>query len=46
LPVSILGKRLAIFEAAMGSIYMAVIIAMIVGRYMSMQYKQDSESET
>jgi hypothetical protein len=46
LPVSILGKRLAIFEAAMGSIYMAVIIAMIVGRYMSMQYKQDSEGET
>jgi hypothetical protein len=30
----------------MGSIYMAVIIAMIVGRYMSMQVEQDSESET
>jgi voltage-gated potassium channel Kch len=45
LPLSILGKRLAIFEAAMGSIYMAVIIAMIVGRYMSMQLEQDPESE-
>ena len=44
-PLSVFGKRLAIFEAAMGSIYMAVIIAMIVGRYMVMQLKQDSESE-
>lgn len=45
-PLSVLGRRLAVFEAAMGSIYMAVIIAMIVGRYMSMQVEQDSESET
>ena len=45
-PLSILAKRFAIFEAAMGSIYMAVIIAMIVGKYMSMQVEQDSESET
>jgi hypothetical protein len=45
-PLSILGKRIAVFEAAMGSIYMAVIIAMIVGRYMSLQVEQDSESET
>jgi hypothetical protein len=44
-PQSILGRRLAIFEAAMGSIYLAVIIAMIVGRYMSMQAAQDSQSE-
>ena len=44
-PQSILGKRLAVFEAAMGGIYLAVIIAMIVGRYMSMQAGQDSESE-
>jgi hypothetical protein len=44
-PLSVLGKRLAVFEAAMGSIYMAVIIAMIVGRYMVMQLEQDSESE-
>ena len=29
----------------MGSIYMAVIIAMIVGRYMSMHIEQDSENE-
>ncbi len=36
LPTSILGKRLAVIEAAMGSIYMAVIIALIVGRYISM----------
>jgi hypothetical protein len=45
-PQSILGKRLAVFEAAMGGIYLAVIIAMLVGRYMAMQAAQDSESET
>ena len=45
-PVSILCKRLAVFEAATGSIYMAVIIAMIVGRYMSLQLAQESEKET
>jgi hypothetical protein len=45
-PQSILGKRLAVFEAAMGGIYLAVIIAMLVGRYMSMQAAQDSENET
>jgi len=44
-PQSILGKRLAVFEAAMGGIYLAVIIALIVGRYMSMQVEQNSESE-
>jgi hypothetical protein len=44
-PVSLLGKRLAVFEAAMGSIYMAVIIAMIVGRYMLLQLEQDAKSE-
>jgi hypothetical protein len=44
-PVSVLAQRLSIFEAAMGSIYMAVIIAMIVGRYMLMQLEQDSERE-
>jgi len=44
-PQSILSKRLAVFEAAMGGIYLAVIIAMIVGRYMSMQIEQDSKSE-
>ena len=44
-PQTIISKRLAIFEAAMGCIYLAVIIAMIVGRYMSMAEKQDSESE-
>ena len=45
-PLSILGKRLAVFEAAMGGIYMAIIIAMIVGRYMTLQAEQDSENET
>ena len=45
-PQSILAKRLAVFEAAMGGIYMAVIIAMIVGRYMSLQAEQDSVKES
>ena len=45
-PLSILCQRLAVFEAAMGSIYMAIIIAMIVGRYMSLQVEQDSERDT
>jgi len=40
-PQSILGKRLAVFEAAMGGIYLAVIIALIVGRYISRQVEQD-----
>ena len=43
-PLSAFAKRMAIFEAALGSIYMAIIIAMIVGRYM--QAELDSESET
>jgi hypothetical protein len=34
-----------VFEAATGCVYLAVIIAMIVGRYMSMERNQDSESE-
>ena len=33
-PLSIFVRRLAVFEAAMGSIHKAEIIAMIVGRYM------------
>ena len=45
-PQFILAKRLAVIEAAMGGIYMAVIIAMIVGRYMSMQTEQGSENKT
>ena len=45
LPQTIISKRLVIFEAATGCIYLAVIIAMIVGRYMSMEAKQGSESE-
>jgi len=46
LPASILANRLVIFEATMGSIYMAVIVAMIVGRYMSMQAEAPVETET
>lgn len=45
-PLSVLSRRLAVFEAAMGSVYMAVIIAMIVGRYMSMQVEQTSENKS
>ncbi len=44
-PLSILSKRLAVFEAAMGGIYMAVIIALIVGRYMSLQSGKDSKRD-
>ena len=46
LPLSTLGKRLAMLEASMGSIYMTVIVAMIVGRYMSMHLVLDSKNET
>jgi hypothetical protein len=45
-PLSPLSRRLAVFEAAMGNVYVAVIIAMIVGRYMQMQVEQNSENET
>ena len=45
-PLSSLSRRLAVFEAAMGNVYVAVIIAMIVGRYMQMQVGQNSENET
>jgi hypothetical protein len=44
-PQSIISKRLVVFEAATGCIYLAVIIAMIVGRYMSMQEKHEIKSE-
>jgi len=40
-PLTILSKRLAVFEAAMGSIYMAIIVALIVGRYLSPQPGQE-----
>ena len=45
LPQSILAKRLVVFEGALGGIYLAVIIAMIVGRYMSMEEKRELEKE-
>ena len=44
-PLTIISKRLAVFEAAIGCIYLAVIIAMIVGRYMSLAEKQNSDSD-
>jgi hypothetical protein len=44
-PQSIIGKRFAIFEAAMGVIYLSVIIAIIVGRDMLQKENHDSESE-
>ena len=40
-PLTILSRRFAVFEAAMGSIYMAIIVALIVGRYLSPQADQD-----
>jgi hypothetical protein len=39
-PLTVLAKRLAIFEAGMGGIYMAIIVALIVGRYLSPQTDQ------
>ena len=44
-PQTIISKRLVIFEAAAGCIYLAVIIAMIVGRYMSMEQKQGPKDD-
>lgn len=44
-PQSIIGKRLAIFEAAMGVIYSSVIIAIIVGKYMSKKENHGFENE-
>ena len=41
-PLTALSKRLAVFEAGMGSIYMAIIVALIVGRYLSPPADQDS----
>jgi hypothetical protein len=40
-PLTILSKRLAVFEAGMGGIYMAIIVAMIVGRYLSPEADQE-----
>lgn len=45
LPQSIIAKRLTVLEAAMGGIYLAVIIAMLVGRYMTMEEKAAIESD-
>jgi len=42
-PVSILARRLSVLEAAMGSIYMAIIVALIVGRYLT--YESDKGKE-
>lgn len=40
-PLTTLSQRFAIIEAAMGSIYMAIIVALIVGRYISSQRNSD-----
>ena len=45
LPQSVIAKRLAVLEAAMGSIYLAVIIAMLVGRYMTMEESLEIENK-
>jgi voltage-gated potassium channel Kch len=42
-PLTFLSKRLAVFEAAMGSIYMAIIVALIVGRYLSRGTNHNAE---
>jgi voltage-gated potassium channel Kch len=42
IPQSVLAKRLTVFK---DGIYMALIIAMIVARYMSMQTERDFESK-
>lgn len=34
-PLTVLSKRLAVFEAGMGGVYMAIIVALIVGRYLT-----------
>ena len=44
-PQSILGKSLVVSEAAIGDIYIAVIVAIIVGRYMLMQVERSFERE-
>jgi hypothetical protein len=41
-PLTVLAKRLAVFEAGSGSIYMAIIVALIVGRYLSPQADQNT----
>lgn len=40
-PLTVLSKRFAVLEAAMGSIYMAIIVALIVGRYLSAPADKD-----
>ena len=44
-PQSILGKNFVILEAAIGDIYIAVIVAIIVGRYIVMQVERSFERE-
>lgn len=41
-PVSNLAKRLSVLEAATGSIYMAIIVALVVGKYLSKSLEQES----
>ena len=44
-PQSVLGKNFVILEAAIGDIYIAVIVAIIVGRYIVMQVERSFERE-
>ena len=44
-PQSILGKNFVVLEAAIGDIYIAVIVAIIVGRYIVMQVERSFERE-
>lgn len=43
-PVSILARRLAVLEAAAGCVYIGVIIALIVGKYIAQQIRSESST--
>ena len=43
-PVSILAQRLAVLEAAAGAVYIGVIIALIVGKYIAQQIQSGSNT--
>ena len=43
-PVSVLAKRLTVLEAAAGSVYIGVIIALIVGKYIAQQIRSESST--
>ena len=43
-PLSVLAQRLAVLEAAAGSVYIGVIIALIVGKYIAQQIQSESRT--